>query len=60
ELEELTHCKHTNCLSFIGNSIAMAPKGNQTFCRVLHPGKYCCARQYMFPDGATEATESNV
>ncbi|XP_062346208.1 vesicle transport protein SFT2A isoform X5 [Cinclus cinclus] len=32
-------------LSFIGNSIAMAPKGDQTFCSVLHPGKYCCACQ---------------
>nr|ACH43951.1 putative RIKEN cDNA 2010005O13 [Taeniopygia guttata] len=45
---------------FSWNSIAMAPKGDQTFCSVLHPGKYCCSRQYMFPDGATEATESNV
>lgn len=38
----------------------MAPKGDQTFCSLLHPGKYCCVSQYMFPDGATEAIESNV
>uniref|UniRef100_A0A8B9YYT7 Uncharacterized protein n=1 Tax=Buteo japonicus TaxID=224669 RepID=A0A8B9YYT7_9AVES len=43
-----------------GNGIAVASKGHQTFCTVLHPGEYCCISQYMFPDGATEATESNV
>uniref|UniRef100_A0A663MR17 Uncharacterized protein n=1 Tax=Athene cunicularia TaxID=194338 RepID=A0A663MR17_ATHCN len=26
-------------------NIAMASKGDQTFCSVLHPGKYCCISQ---------------
>uniref|UniRef100_A0A8B9RPR1 Uncharacterized protein n=1 Tax=Accipiter nisus TaxID=211598 RepID=A0A8B9RPR1_9AVES len=41
------------------NGIAMAPKGDQTFCTVLHPGEYCCISQVRFLNYCTSASGAN-